>query len=248
MIQIWRTTSCRYIWSEPCILLIHCTQLHSVWSLLLFSEMHIRQKFQWTSAQSVYLGLEYFHPNFLQNIFLCCWNVYSLFIAIIPSVQYFGQQLLFKCKYCRVVPIHSHLYWNLKREVSRSYKEFKIVIVFWQCSTEHSLFQAFYYLNTWNRLQRRKEWICESKRQVSDRLHFFAQYFDLNPYPSTTTVYARSAFCTRPAFYSQSAVCILHSVWHFTPGVQCAVCGLHFTLTGFPSIQYLPVLFYFLCH
>ena len=41
-IQTWRTMSCRYIWSEPCILLIYCTQLHSVWSLLLFSEMHIR--------------------------------------------------------------------------------------------------------------------------------------------------------------------------------------------------------------
>ena len=29
--------------------------------------------------------------------------------------------------------------------------------------------------------------------------------------PSTTTVYARSAFCTQPAFYSQSAVCSLQS-------------------------------------
>ena len=27
-----------------------------------------------------------------------------------------------------------------------------------------------------------------------------------------TTVYARSAICTRPAFYSQSEVCILHPV------------------------------------
>ena len=68
--------SCRYIRSEPCILLIYCTQLYSVWSLLLFSEMHIPQKFQWTYEQlkSVYLDLQHFHPNFLQNIFLCCWN------------------------------------------------------------------------------------------------------------------------------------------------------------------------------
>ena len=78
MIQTWRTTSCR-IWSEPCVLLIYCTQLHGVWSLLLFSEMHIRQKFQWTSEQlnSAYLGWQYFHPNFLQNIFLCCWNDFN---------------------------------------------------------------------------------------------------------------------------------------------------------------------------
>ena len=51
-------------------------------------------------------------------------------------------------------------------------------------------------------------WKC----QESDRLHFFAEYFDLSPYPSATTVYAWSVFCTRPAFYSQSAVYILHSV------------------------------------
>ena len=158
--------------------------------------------------------------------------IYSLFIAIIPSIQYFCQQLLFKHKYCRVVPIHSHLYCNLKCEVSRSDNEFKIVIIFWQCSREHSLFQAFYYyLNAWNRLQRRKEWICESRWSFT----FFS-------------VYAWSAFCTRPAFYSQSAVCILHSVWHFTPDLQWAVCSLHFTLTGFPSIQYLPVLFHLLCY
>ena len=178
-IQTWRTTSCRYIWSEPCILLFYCTQLYNVWSLLLFTEMLIRQKLQWTSEQlkSVYLDLQYFHPNFLQNIFLCCWNDLLPFITINPSAKYFGQQLLFKRKYCRVVPIHSHLYWNSKREVSRSDKEFKIVIIFRRCSREDSLFQAFYYLNVWNRLQRRKEWICESRCQVSDHLHFLWNIF-----------------------------------------------------------------------
>ena len=35
--------------------------------------------------------------------------IYSLFIAIIPSVEYFGLQLLFKRKYRRVVPIHGHV-------------------------------------------------------------------------------------------------------------------------------------------
>ena len=47
-----------------------------------------------------------------------------------------------------------------------------------------------------------------------------------------------SAFCTRPAFYSQSAVCILHSVCILplvaVCSLQSAVCVLHLpvTLTG----------------
>ena len=42
-----------------------------------------------------------------------------------------------------------------------------------------------------------------------------------------------SAFCTQPAFYSQSAVCILHSVCSLpmVRGPQSAVCSLRFTLT-----------------
>ena len=70
--------------------------------------------------------------------------------------------------------------FNLKREVSRSDKQFKIAIISRRRSEEHSLFQAVYYLNAWNRLQRRKEWICESRCQVRDCLYFFAEYFDLN--------------------------------------------------------------------
>ena len=99
--------------------------------------------------------------------------------------------------------------FNLKREVSRSDKQFKIAIISRRRSEEDSLFQAFYYLNAWNRLQRIKEWIFERRCQVSDCLHFLAEYLDLNPYPFATTVYARSAFFTRPAFYSQSACCSL---------------------------------------
>ena len=79
--------------------------------------------------------------------------IYSLFIAIILPVQYFGQQLLFKRKYRRVVRIHGHVYWNLKRDVSRSDKEFK---TFRRRSREDSLFQAFYYLNAWNRPTEKK--------------------------------------------------------------------------------------------
>ena len=48
--------------------------------LLLFSEMHIRQKFQWTSEQLSKVCVPWFairsiegYPNFLQSIFLCCW-------------------------------------------------------------------------------------------------------------------------------------------------------------------------------
>ena len=103
-------------------------------------------------AEHLSLLLEWFTP-FLSPLFLLSSSL---------SVKYFGQRLLFKRKYCRVVPIHSHLYWNLKREGSRSDTEFKIVIIFRWCSREDSLFQAFYYLNAWNRLQRRKKWICES--------------------------------------------------------------------------------------
>ena len=43
-----------------------------------------------------------------------------------------------------------------------------------------------------------------------------------------------SAFCTQPAFYSQSAVCILHSVCilPLVRSLQSAVRSLRFTLTG----------------
>ena len=43
-----------------------------------------------------------------------------------------------------------------------------------------------------------------------------------------------SAFCTQPAFYSQSAVCILHSVCilPLVRSLQSAVRSLPFTLTG----------------
>ena len=42
-----------------------------------------------------------------------------------------------------------------------------------------------------------------------------------------------SAFCTQPAFYSQSAVCILHSlcILPLVRSLQSAVRSLHFTLT-----------------
>ena len=44
-------------------------------------------------------------------------------------------------------------------------------------------------------------------------------------------------FCTQPAFYSQSAVCILHSVCTLplVRSLQFAVGSLRFTLTGYNS-------------
>ena len=48
-----------------------------------------------------------------------------------------------------------------RMEVSQLEREFKFAIIFRRRSRGDSLFQAFYYLNAWNGLQRRKEWICE---------------------------------------------------------------------------------------
>ena len=162
--------------------------------------------------------------------------IYSLFIAIIPSVEYFGLQLLFKRKYRRVVPIHGPVYWHLKREVSRSGKEFKIAIIFRRRSREDSLFQAVHYLKAWENTEATEKKGVDLWKQMSsklsDRLHFLAEYFDLNPYPSATRVYARSTFCTMPAFYSQSAVCILHSVCilPLVSSLRSAVCVLHWPI------------------
>ena len=46
-----------------------------------------------------------------------------------------------------------------------------------------------------------------------------------------------SAFCTQPAFYSQSVVCMLHSVCTLplVRSLQFAVHSLRFTLTGYNS-------------
>ena len=133
-------------------------------------------------------------------------------------------------KYRRVIPIHGHLYWNLKREVSRSNKEFKISIIFRRRSREDSLFQALFYLKALNRLQRRTEWICESKCQVNEVIvYIFLRNIltVLNPYPSATTVYARSAFCIRPAFYFQSAVSAFYPWSAAVCSRQSAVYVLH---------------------
>ena len=88
------------------------------------------------------------HPNFLQNIFLCCWN------DLIP--------FLILCTNSRSrVSKTSRL--KLKREVSWTEKRVQDVdYVFWSSTT----------------FKRRKEWICESRcRQVSVHLRVFGGLF-----------------------------------------------------------------------
>ena len=94
--------------------------------------------------------------------------------------------------------------FNLKREVSRSDKQFKIAIISRRWSKEDSLLQAFHYLNAWNRLQRRKEWICESRCQVRDCLYFFCRIFWLKLVP-----FRDCSLCLVCIFYQ---ACVLFSV------------------------------------
>ena len=58
-----------------------------------------------------------------------------------------------------------------------------------------------------------------------------------------------SAFCTQPAFYSQSAVCILHSVCilPLVRSLQSAVRSLRFTLTDIITSEVILGLLVFNC-
>ena len=123
--------------------------------------------------------------------------IYSLFKVIIPSVQYFGSAASNSRSRASKT---SRL--KLKREVPRTEKRFKIALMF-----------------SGRRRRSRKDWIYESRCQVRDRIHVFARFFfPLNT--SATTVYARSTFCIQPAFYSQSAVCILPLVFSLQSAVR----------------------------
>ena len=77
--------------------------------------------------------------------------------------------------------------------------------------------------------QRRREWICESRCQVSDRLHVFAVYFG-----SATTV-VPCMLVPRFTRSLQSLVCILHPAYALPQSSVCIlpqVRSLRFTLTG----------------
>ena len=54
-----------YIWSEPCVLLIYCCSVRCIFARS-FNEQVCVPWFAILSIEG--------HPNFLQNIFLCCWN------------------------------------------------------------------------------------------------------------------------------------------------------------------------------
>ena len=109
------------------------------------SELHICQKFQWTSEhlKSAYLDLQYFHRRSskfpAEHLSLLLEWFTPFFISIILPEQYFGLAFI-KCKHRGVVPVHgpwsrisktSHL--KLKHEVSRMEKRFKIAIMFSGC-------------------------------------------------------------------------------------------------------------------
>ena len=92
----------------------------------------------------------------------CRHNCFEFFLYSI-----LGQQLLFKRKHRGVVSIHGHAYRKvrvkLKREVSRTEKGSRL-----------RLLVCFRVVKTF---LRRKEWICESRCQVSVHLHVFAGLF-----------------------------------------------------------------------
>ena len=86
----------------------------------------------------------------------------------------------------------------------------------------------------WRFREESSEWICESRcHQVRVRLHVFAGVF--GPWTPQRLQFNLCSVCIlpQPAFYSQSAVCILHTVCIFplVRSLQSAVCSLRFTLT-----------------
>ena len=175
------------------------------------STLHIRQKFQWTSKQlkSGYLDLQYFHRKSskfpAEHLFLllkwftpffCRHNSSCTVFWVISFYLSIHVVVLYQFAVTRIEKLASKVdAWGLSVEK----KTFKVAIMFLGSSTT---------------FQRRKEWICESRcLQVSVRLHAFAGVFFLPLNPSTTSVYARSAFypslrftlSLQSAFYTQSA-------------------------------------------
>ena len=111
------------------------------------------------------------HPNFLQNIFLCCWNDLLPFYRHNSSctvfwVSSFHLSVNIVVLHQFTVPGHvlsktSHL--KLERQVSR---------------TEKKVQDCYYVFGSSMTFQRRKEWICKSRcRQVSVYLHVFGGFF-----------------------------------------------------------------------
>ena len=83
--------------------------------------------------------------------------------------------------------------------------------------------------------QRRKKYNCESRCQVIVYM-YLQDFFTLKPfhdYSLCSVCSPHSAFCTQPAFYFQSAVCIIHSVCilPLVHSQHSTVHSLHCTLT-----------------
>ena len=91
------------------------------------------------------------------------------------------------------------------------------------------------------RSRARKEWICERRCQVSVSgvvYMYFRDCFALKPFRD----YNLCSVCIlpQPAFYSQSAVCILHTlcILPLVRSLQSAVRSLRFTLTAKKTHSY----------
>ena len=147
-----------------------------------------------------------------------------------------GQQLLFKPKH-RVVPIHGHVYRKLELEVSRTMDvESKVYLlsIIHALGRKKKVQDCDYVFGSSTKFQRRMNGFVKADtcRQLSVCFHVFCGIlFALKPFCD----YSLCSVCIlpQPAFYSQSAVCILHTVCilPLVRSLQSAVRSLRFTLT-----------------
>ena len=123
-----------------------------------------------------------------------------------------GQQLLFKRKH-RVVPIHGHVYRKLELEVSRTMDIESKVYLLSMLGRKKKVQDCDYVFGSSTKFQRRMNGFLKADicRQGSVCLHVFCGIlFALKPFCD----YSLCSVCIllQPAFYSQSVVCISHSV------------------------------------
>ena len=126
-----------------------------------------------------------------------------------------GQQLLFKCEH-RVVPIHSHVYRKLEREVSRTMDNRKLSLsINYPCSDGKNGSRLRLCFWVVDEVPEKNEWICERRYVSSSKclLHVFCLILFAIP---------RLQFMLGLHF---TPACVLLSVCslHFTPGPQSAV-------------------------
>ena len=171
-------------------------QLHTL--LPSRSTLHICQKFQWTSEQlkAAYLDWQYFHRrsskfpvkhfSLLLEWFTPFFNRhYSFYIW--DSNFYLSVNIVVLYKF--MVTCIQNFTSKVKCEVSQRKKVQDCNYVFGPLMT----------------FQRRKGWICNSRCQVRDRLHVFAEFF-----------------CPQTLPWLQFMLSL-----HFTPSLQSSFCILH---------------------